>query len=264
MCPMAKRWPAARYRGHARGVDRSSAHLSFGLVPFPSSDANDPEAARRRAREKIDEVTITRISFITMSLSGDELAKLNEIADDLREAFSAYGHTPMVAARAHKAFGQYTISAARRELAADAVSESATRLGVDFRPVHGQGRELQFWGGAIDRRYRLLRAKRRKDGRFVVVVNAESALGEDDDSLYVQDHRVFLYTLDDNGQVEWVVTAPILEKVGDKPKYLNLGELTLLGSRPIVPPDPISFATDHDDELEFPDDDTELGDVASG
>lgn len=108
-----------------------------------------------------------------MSLpSSVERQQLDEIAFDLRETFVERGHRVEVALDVDSSFGSGTSrSSLRRDLVMETVSRSASRLGLSFRRVNGNGREL--FG---DRhRYRVRKATLDSEGKPIVTVSSESA-----------------------------------------------------------------------------------------
>jgi hypothetical protein len=155
-----------------------------------------------------------------------------------------------------------------RDLAIEAVSSAASRLGVDFRPVNGDGREFQFFHDGVDRRYRFRRARRRADGDFVVPVSSESALSSDTDgiaSLFVEEQWVLLWTTTADGLIADIVVAEVRGYLAGKPGRLDLGPAIYIGGD--TAPRGVGFIpTDEDLEIykdEDEDEDTDDGEASS-
>jgi hypothetical protein len=177
-----------------------------------------------------------------------DIDRLARVADDLREVFAERGHRVEVALEADRAFGSgASRSALIRDLARDAVSASASRNGVDFRPVNGSGRELRIFSGGVDRRYRFRRAHR-ESGRLFVSASGDSALAAvDETSLLTEEHWVFGYVASAEALIEEAFIAEVRGYVEGRPGHLVLGPETGLLSRPTPPP---TGFTPSDEDLE--------------
>jgi hypothetical protein len=188
-----------------------------------------------------------------------ELYSLGDIAHELREVLAERGHRVDTALDADPAFrgtSKRSESSLTRDLALDAISHAAARLGVDFRPVNGEGRELRCMSLGVTRRYRVRKAKRTKDGEFRVDGNSEGA-EEPEDLLGRQESWVFAYSLDGLLQVDQVFIARIFGCTEGNPGQLILGPLTMLDTQ--LPPSG-GFAPSEDDTLEgFEDGEDEAG-----
>lgn len=165
--------------------------------------------------------------------SESQLARLGQVSDELREVFAERGYRVDVAMEADPAFGSGSSrSAVTRDLAVDAVSSAASKVGIDFRPVNGNGRELRILEDGVDRRFRFLRARRRTDGVFRVEVNSDSALSSsvgDDPSIFVDEQWVFCWTKTAEGLIEDVFVAQVRGYVEGKPGHLILGPVIHTG-----------------------------------
>jgi hypothetical protein len=162
--------------------------------------------------------------------SSKELHLLSQVADELREVFAERGYRVDVAMNVDPAFGSgWSRSAVTRDLVVAAVSSAASRVGVDFRPVNGSGREFRCLSGAIDRRYRLRRATRRADGSLVIGASADSALASAADSLFPEEQWTFAWVLSPDGQIDEVLAAEVVGYVAGHPGHLRLGPSFSLG-----------------------------------
>ncbi|WP_091764777.1 hypothetical protein [Blastococcus aurantiacus] len=188
-----------------------------------------------------------------------EVQRLRRIASDLREVFAERGYRIDSAMDVDFAFGSGVSRAAlARDLAIDAASESASRVGLDFRPVNGAGREFRSFSDGVDRRYRLRRARRDDSGAFTVVANSSAAVMVADESLIPEEFWVLAYVLSDSFLVENVFAAQILGLEDGRPGRLILGKLTQL----LGPDAPTGGFKPTDEELPgFEDDEEGDGDT---
>lgn len=161
-----------------------------------------------------------------------ELELLGQIADELREVFEERSHRVDVALSTDRSFGSgRSRSALTRDLAMHAVSGTASRIGLDFRPVNGDGRELRYLSRTLDRRYRVRRAHRHGDGSLQVTANSESALaGDAAESLFPTERWVFGWTLTGDGLIDDVFAAEVVGFIEGRPGRLDLGPAVALGS----------------------------------
>lgn len=165
-----------------------------------------------------------------MSQDSDQaVSQLRHVAHELKETFEERGYRVDSALEADPAFGSGTSrSALARDLAVGAASAAASQIGLDFRPVHGIGREFRCQVDGVDRRYRLLRAKRRSDGEYVLYVNGASSILTEEATLFPEERWVLGYTLSQDLYVEDVFVAPVLGVEGELPGRLLLGAVTQL------------------------------------
>lgn len=172
-------------------------------------------------------MTSSRIFSRSMSHpSEEELVLLSHVAEELREVFAERGYRVDVAMDADPAFGSgWSRAAVTRDLVIDAVSSAASRLGLDFRPVNGMGREFRYLSGTIDRRYRLRRATRRPDNSIVIEVSSESALAATGGSLFAEEQWVFAWVPSPEGLIGEVLVAEVLGYVEGSPGRLELGTI---------------------------------------
>lgn len=193
------------------------------------------ESATRRIQDqtrtacRLDGVTFERIVSRAMSLPREiERQRLDVIADDLREAFHERGHRVDVALDADPAFGTgRSRSSLMSELVMDAVSQSASQVGVYFQPVNGTGRELV----GERHRYRIRRARRDTKQNLIVTVSSESTLGvEEEPTLFPMENWIFGWITDADGLIAEVFIAEILGIQSGSPGRLLLAEALVLGS----------------------------------
>jgi len=194
--------------------------------------------------------------------SETEVNHMSHIAGELREVFAERGHRVDEAMEVDPAFGSgWARSAVTRDLVVNAVSEAASHIGMDFRPVNGSGREFRHLDNSTDRRYRLRRAQRTAAGDLIVTANSESALGSEVGSLFTQEHWTFLWTLGADGQMDEILLAEVTGYIEGSPGRLKLGQTIALSG-----PAPTSggFVPVDEDLNDFGDeDDGDLGTVAS-
>lgn len=176
-------------------------------------------------------MTKRRILSLSVShLLDFELRALNAVADELREVFVERGHRIEQAMETDPAFGSgWSHAALSRDLAVGAASGAASRIGLDFRPVNGGGREFRTLAGTIDRRFRLRRAHRRADGTTIITANSDSALAVEDGSFFDQEQWVLSWMPTPEGAIEVVFVAEVVGFVEGRPGHLTLGPMTLLG-----------------------------------
>jgi hypothetical protein len=164
-----------------------------------------------------------------MSLPSEvERQRLDWIADDLREAFGERGHRVDVALDADPAFGSgRSRSSLMSDLVMDAVSRSASKVGVGFQSVNGTGREFIGEG----HRYRIRRAKRDGTDDLVITVSSESSLGmEEEPTLFPRENWVFGWIANAEGLIAEVLAAEIVGILPGSPGRLVLGGVLALGS----------------------------------
>lgn len=194
-------------------------------------------------------MTCSRMIFGAMSHQAmQELEKLQHVAHELGQTFEERGHRVDQAMEADTSFGSPTSrSALARDLARDTVSQAASGVGLDYRPVNGSGRELRSFVDGTDRRYRLLRANPRADGTYSICANASSTVAVEEPTLIPTERWVFAYTLSSDMLIESAFIARVLGVEGTMPGRLVLGGVTELLSRPV---DPLGGFTGTDEELE--------------
>ncbi len=164
-----------------------------------------------------------------MSLpSGIERQRLDGIADELREAFSERGHLVDVALGADPAFGSgRSRSSLMNDLVLDTVSGSASRIGVGYQAVKGNGRELI----GLRHKYRIRKATRDSEEGLVVYVSSESSLlFEEEDTLFPRENWIFAWLPNGEGLIAEVLIAEIRGVLPGTPGKLILGEALPLGS----------------------------------
>jgi len=161
---------------------------------------------------------------------------LHAVADELHEVFSERGHRVDVALHADPAFGSgWSRSALTRDLVLDSVGAAASHVGLDFRPVNGIGRELRNLSRGVDRRYRVLRARRTGIGEIRVMCSTESALADDELPLYQEEPWVFAWIPTQDGLIAEILIAEITGYHEGQPGYLDLGTPIPLGGEHAPP-----------------------------
>jgi hypothetical protein len=201
-------------------------------------------------------VTFTRIISLTMSSPSEvERQRLDCIADDLREAFSERGHRVDVALDADPAFGSgRSRSSLMSDLVMEAVSRSASKIGIYFQSVNGTGRELV----GEKHRYRIRRAKRDISGKVVITVSSESSLAlEEEPTLFPMRNWIFGWITNAEGLIAEVLAAEIFGILPGSPGRLVLGDVLALGSG--GPFDGGFIPVDEDLDLGLDDEDEEDG-----
>lgn len=162
--------------------------------------------------------------------SEQERQVLDRVADELRDVVAERGYRVDVAMAVDPAFGSgWSRSAVTRDLVVAAVSGAASRVGLDFRPVNGMGREFRFLSGIVDRRYRLRRARRGPDGGLLITTSSDSALATSlENSLLNEEKWLFAWTLGPDGLIDEVLIAEVVGFTEGSPGYLKLGRLIAL------------------------------------
>jgi len=164
-------------------------------------------------------------------LGSQEIRLLSQVADELREVFSERGYRVDVAMDADPSFGSgWSRAALTRDLVVDAVSVAASRVGVDFRPINGIGRELRFLSADVDRRYRVRRGRRRSSGGLLIQASSDSALASVERSLFDTEQWAFVWTLSPDGLIGEVLVAEVTGYVDGSPGHLELGRMVALGA----------------------------------
>lgn len=193
----------------------------------------------------------------------DELDELGALAEELRESYSARSYQLDVVAEMDRGFDNGDVrSALERGIVIDAVGSAAGRVGVDFRPVNGKGRELRFASNLIDRRYRVRRARRRADGEIIVPISADSALADHADDADLRstlfgdqalEDWLYLWLLSpDHGTIDEILAAEVIGVIEGRPGRLKLGSVISLGVTPDVGPRRFEPT---DEDLDLGDDD---------
>ena len=160
--------------------------------------------------------------------SDAELQQLDAIAADLRETFEERGYRVGVAMAADDAFTSgNSRSALMRDLAIDAVTLAASRIGLPFRQVVGGGHEL------VGERhtYRLRKAQRDASGLVITVSNDSSLVIEEEPSLFPMEKWVMGWVPDDTGSIAEVFVARVVGSEPGRPGRLILGACIALGTR---------------------------------
>jgi hypothetical protein len=176
--------------------------------------------------------------------SDAELQQLEAIAVDLKETFDERGYRVALAMEVDPAFTSgNSRSALMRDLAIDAVTVAASRIGLPFRQVTGGGHELV----GEQHTYRLRRAKRDPSG-LVIMVSADSSLiAEEEPTLFPMHRWVLGWVADGTDSIPEVFVAHAIAKEPGRPGRLILGPVIPLGTR-----DPIGGGfTPTDEGLDF-------------
>ncbi|QNJ91443.1 hypothetical protein HZU40_25065 [Mycolicibacterium fluoranthenivorans] len=186
--------------------------------------------------------------------------RLVMVAEELQEVFAERGHHIDQALEVDEAFGSpQTIAFLMRDLAIDAVAAAASRVGVEFGPVNGSGRELLSFDEGIERRFRLRRASRGADGGAILMTaNSDAPLrvtADEGDGLFPIEAWTFGWIpASGSALVAEAFVAPLLRFEPGTPGHLILGSvIPLLG-----PETPSGAFRPTDEGLEGFDDD-ELG-----
>lgn len=187
-----------------------------------------------------------------------ELELLRQVAGELREVFAERGHRVDQAMEVDPAFGSgWSRAAVTRDLVVDAVSAAASRIGLDFRPVNGSGREFRYLAGGVDRRYRLRKARRTADGTLEITASSDSALAAGETPLFEEESWAFAWTIASNGQIGDVLVAEVMGYVEGSPGHFILGSTISLVGEDL----PTGGFRPTDEDLDgFGDEEDDLGD----
>lgn len=169
--------------------------------------------------------------------SGELVGRLAQVAEELQEVFVERGHHVEQALDVDQSFGSpQTVGFLMRDLAIDAIAVAASRVGVEFGPVNGSGRELRSFDHGVERRFRVRRASRDADhGNIVMTANSDAPLKvatDEADGLFSIEAWTFGW-IPTSGSilVAEVFIAPLLRFDPGTPGHLVLGQvIPLLGS----------------------------------
>lgn len=166
------------------------------------------------------------------------LEQLSMVAEDLREVIAERGHRIDVALDTDYAFGSgQSRSWLMRDLAIDGLTQGASRAGLDFHPVNGDGREIRTLADSVDRRFRCRKASRTSDGEIVVMASSDAPLAVDEeDALYSVEAWIFGWIPTSSTNIEEVFVAPILAFEVGNPGHFVLGEAIPLLAAGTTPP----------------------------
>jgi hypothetical protein len=163
----------------------------------------------------------------------EDLEKLNDIADEIRETHSSRAYLVASATALDPAFrrNRGPKSSMDRCLVIEAVERGASQSGMSFVPGRGGATELKVVSNAGYRVYRLRSATKLHTGEYMVQNNSVSAWASlDEDTLLEDEFWVLGYTMDDDGVVD-IFTARVLGCTEGTPGRLILGPATALGSQ---------------------------------
>ena len=153
---------------------------------------------------------------------------LRHVASEVAEAVDADSWTVDEAMSANPCFNSpMARSMLLRDIVLNAADIACSRDGVlDFRTVNGQGRELRYYDGDVDCRYRI-RSARRVGDEMRIQANSDSVLAQtaDPDQLTFgpeEQQWVLGWIRDDDGAVEEVFVARSFG-ADDAGNWLRLG-----------------------------------------
>ncbi len=200
---------------------------------------------------------------------------MHQLADEIREVFSARGHNIDTALGLDPSFrrSRRSQSSLSRDLALDAIEEAASRFGIGVIPVSGGGCDLQLLVDDADRRFRVRKATKVIDEEtetetFEVIVDSRAILDITDaeiESLYRHERWIFGYTTDDAGIVDEIFAARAVGVTGDVILKLVLTQVTPLGAAGFTPDGGRFIPADEDDLPGFGSDrDDDTGFAAGG
>jgi hypothetical protein len=192
--------------------------------------------------------------------SADELEKLHTVALWIRETLEEHGYLVSEAVSLHPAFSstRRPSSTFARELVIDGARKGASIAGLNPQDESG-GLTLESLDDRVRRQYRVKRARRDAEGRYDMICGlGSSILSEEPDSLFIEERWVVGYTMSDEHVVEEIFAGEIVDRWGDGPVHLVLGQIIPLSA----PPTPPGFNSTDDDDL--PGFDDNQGDAADG
>lgn len=186
-----------------------------------------------------------------------EIAKLMQVAREIRDTSEAEGYTVGVAVRQHKAFSSTRRSASsmERDLVLDAARCGASKASLPFEEVSGCLDIVAVSGDTI-RRFRVRRVALNAEGDYEAICGGGSSLlTSEPESFYREEKWILGFAASDDHTIEHLMAAEIVGWRGDGPFRLVFG--TIIDLSDDQPP---RGFTSTDDDLEgFEDEEGETG-----
>lgn len=154
-----------------------------------------------------------------------EIAKLMQVAHEIRDTTDESGFTVGEAVRQHEAFSHTRgpASALERSLILDAARRGASQAGLGPEDVSGGGLDIVTMSDSTIRRYRLRRVKLNAGGEYEVICGmGSSLLVSDPESLLREEKWIIGYVTSDDHTIEHLIAAEVVDWRGNGPVYLVL------------------------------------------
>lgn len=192
-----------------------------------------------------------------------EIAKLTQVAKEVRDGTEEYGYLVSRAVGQHKAFRRTrgTASGLERDLVYEAAARGASQAGLWAGTPAGGGLEIITNSGTAERRYRVKRLKPDREGGYRVICGAGSSLivsEPEPETLFLTEKWVFGFIMSDDHSVDRLVVAEIVGWHGSGPLTLEFGLIIDLEDDQT----PRGFTSTYEDLEGFGDEDGDTGNAS--
>lgn len=169
------------------------------------------------------------------------MEQMHQLADAVRETFSADGHNIKKAVSLHPSFGRSKVpqSGLARNMVLDAIAEQARVLNIGVKTVAGGGCDILVFEDLAERHYRVLKATKDPETDAYDILGSENLLevADAEPSMFATTERwVFAYTVDDAGMIVDIFEARVAGLSKHKVQHLLLEDITILGTGLTTPP----------------------------
>lgn len=155
-----------------------------------------------------------------------EIAKLMQVAREIRDTTDESGYSVGVAVHQHQAFSRTRgpASSLERSLVLDSACRGASQAGLGIKEVSGGGLDIVTMSDSTMRRYRVKRVKLNAEGDYEVICGEGSSLLVSDEETFFREEKWILgYIMSDDHTIDRLIAAEIVNWRGDGPVYLVLG-----------------------------------------
>lgn len=159
--------------------------------------------------------------------SGSEIARLMQLAREIRDTTDESGFAVDVAIGQHQAFSscRRPTSELQRSLVLAAARRGASRTGLGIDEVSGSLDIIDSSSGAI-RRYRVKRVTVNADGNYEAICGAGSSLlTVEHESIFPEEKWILGYALSDDHTIDQLIAAEIVGWRGSGPVRLEFGHI---------------------------------------
>ena len=159
-----------------------------------------------------------------------EVAKLMQVAREIRDTAEAEGYTVSVALRQNTAFSRTRRSGSsmERDMVLEAARCGASKASLPFEDVLG-GLNIVATSDTTIRRYRVRSVKLSVKGEYDVVCNGDSSLmtllASEPESFYSEEKWIFGFIMSEDHTADHLMAAEIVGWRGDGPFHLLFGTI---------------------------------------